>query len=104
MKNANAIRILNEKMLDDREIKVNIAKPREERPQNTITPDGGKLEYQNLQCQRSVQRCPGDLCKPNGVTTMADKISLPSKTSKATKKTIAQRPAQARAADEARGP
>jgi cold-inducible RNA-binding protein len=31
----NAIRILNAKMLDDREIKVNIAKPREERPQNT---------------------------------------------------------------------
>ena len=31
----NAIKILNEKMLDDRAIKVNIAKPREERPQNT---------------------------------------------------------------------
>jgi RNA recognition motif-containing protein len=31
----NAIKILNEKMLDDRPIKVNIAKPREERPQNT---------------------------------------------------------------------
>jgi len=30
-----AIKILNEKMLDDRPIKVNIAKPREERPQNT---------------------------------------------------------------------
>jgi RNA recognition motif-containing protein len=29
----NAIKILNEKMLDDRPIKVNIAKPREERPQ-----------------------------------------------------------------------
>ena len=31
----NAIKILNEKMLDDRMIKVNIAKPREERSQNT---------------------------------------------------------------------
>jgi len=31
----NAIKILNEKMLDDRMIKVNVAKPREERPQNT---------------------------------------------------------------------
>jgi len=31
----NAIKILNEKMLDDRAIKVNVAKPREERPQNT---------------------------------------------------------------------
>ena len=30
-----AIQSLNEKTLDDREIKVNIAKPREERPQNT---------------------------------------------------------------------
>lgn len=29
----NAINILNEKMLDDRPIKVNIARPREERPQ-----------------------------------------------------------------------
>lgn len=29
----NAIRMLNGKMLDNREIKVNIAKPREERPQ-----------------------------------------------------------------------
>jgi RNA recognition motif-containing protein len=29
----NAIKILNEKMLDDRAIKVNVAKPREERPQ-----------------------------------------------------------------------
>jgi len=28
-----AIKILNEKMLDDRAIKVNIARPREERPQ-----------------------------------------------------------------------
>jgi RNA recognition motif-containing protein len=31
----NAIKILNEKMLDDRPIKVNIAKPREERPQRS---------------------------------------------------------------------
>ncbi len=31
----NAIKILNEKMLDDRAIKVNIARPREERPQHT---------------------------------------------------------------------
>jgi RNA recognition motif-containing protein len=31
----NAIKILNEKMLDDREIKVNIARPREERPQRS---------------------------------------------------------------------
>jgi RNA recognition motif-containing protein len=31
----NAIKILNEKMLDDRAIKVNIAKPREERPQHS---------------------------------------------------------------------
>jgi len=31
----NAIKILNEKMLDDRAIKVDIAKPREERSQNT---------------------------------------------------------------------
>ena len=31
----NAIKILNEKMLDDRAIKVNVAKPREERSQNT---------------------------------------------------------------------
>ena len=31
----NAIKILNEKMLDDRAIKVNIAKPREERPQRS---------------------------------------------------------------------
>jgi cold-inducible RNA-binding protein len=31
----NAIKILDQKMLDNREIKVNIAKPREERPQNT---------------------------------------------------------------------
>jgi len=31
----NAIKILNAKMLDDREIKVNIAKPREERPQRS---------------------------------------------------------------------
>ena len=30
-----AIKILNEKTLDERAIKVNIAKPREERPQNT---------------------------------------------------------------------
>jgi len=29
-----AIKILNEKMLDDRAIKVNIARPREERPQS----------------------------------------------------------------------
>jgi len=29
----NAIKILNEKTLDDRAIKVNIAKPREDRPQ-----------------------------------------------------------------------
>ena len=29
----NAIKILNEKMLDDRVIKVNVARPREERPQ-----------------------------------------------------------------------
>ncbi len=29
----NAIKILNEKMLDERPIKVNIARPREERPQ-----------------------------------------------------------------------
>ena len=29
----SAIKILNEKMLDDRAIKVNIARPREERPQ-----------------------------------------------------------------------
>ena len=38
----NAIKILNEKMLDDRAIKVNIAKPREERPQrsNYSTVDG----------------------------------------------------------------
>jgi len=28
----NAIKILNEKMLDDRALKVNIARPREERP------------------------------------------------------------------------
>ncbi|OGO61480.1 MAG: RNA-binding protein [Chloroflexi bacterium RBG_19FT_COMBO_49_13] len=28
----NAIRLLNEKMLDDRAIKVNLARPREERP------------------------------------------------------------------------
>ncbi len=31
----NAIKILNEKMLDDRAIKVNIARPREERPQRS---------------------------------------------------------------------
>jgi RNA recognition motif-containing protein len=31
----NAIKILNEKMLDDRAIRVSIAKPREERSQNT---------------------------------------------------------------------
>jgi RNA recognition motif-containing protein len=31
----NAIKILNEKTLDDRVIKVNIAKPREERPQRS---------------------------------------------------------------------
>jgi len=31
----NAIKILNEKMLDDRAIKVNVAKPREERPQRS---------------------------------------------------------------------
>ncbi len=31
----NAIRTLNEKMLDDRAIKVNIARPREERPQRS---------------------------------------------------------------------
>jgi RNA recognition motif-containing protein len=31
----NAIKILNEKMLDERAIKVNIAKPREERPQRS---------------------------------------------------------------------
>ena len=30
-----AINLLNEKMLDDRAIKVNIAKPREERPQRS---------------------------------------------------------------------
>ena len=29
----NAIKILNEKMLDERAIKVNVARPREERPQ-----------------------------------------------------------------------
>jgi RNA recognition motif-containing protein len=31
----NAIKILNEKTLDDRTIKVNVAKPREEHSQNT---------------------------------------------------------------------
>lgn len=31
----NAIKILNEKMLDNRAIKVNVAKPREERSQST---------------------------------------------------------------------
>jgi RNA recognition motif-containing protein len=31
----NAIKTLNEKMLDDRTIKVNIARPREERPQRS---------------------------------------------------------------------
>ena len=31
----NAIKILNEKMLDDRAIRVNIARPREEQPQRT---------------------------------------------------------------------
>jgi RNA recognition motif-containing protein len=31
----NAIKILNEKMLDERAIKVNIAKPREERPRRS---------------------------------------------------------------------
>jgi len=31
----NAIKILNEKMLDERPIKVNLAKPREERPQRS---------------------------------------------------------------------
>jgi RNA recognition motif-containing protein len=31
----NAIRMLNGKMLDNREIKVNIAKPREERPRKS---------------------------------------------------------------------
>jgi RNA recognition motif-containing protein len=31
----NAIKILNAKLLDDREIKVNIARPREERPQRS---------------------------------------------------------------------
>jgi RNA recognition motif-containing protein len=31
----NAINILNEKMLDDRPLKVNIARPREERPQRS---------------------------------------------------------------------
>lgn len=31
----NAIKILNEKMLDNRPIKVNIARPREERPQRS---------------------------------------------------------------------
>jgi RNA recognition motif-containing protein len=31
----NAIKILNEKMLDDRAIKVNVARPREERPQRS---------------------------------------------------------------------
>jgi RNA recognition motif-containing protein len=31
----NAIKMLNEKMLDERAIKVNIAKPREERPQRS---------------------------------------------------------------------
>jgi RNA recognition motif-containing protein len=31
----NAIKTLNEKMLDDRALKVNIAKPREERPQRS---------------------------------------------------------------------
>jgi RNA recognition motif-containing protein len=30
----NAIKILNEKMLDDRVIKVNVARPREDRPQS----------------------------------------------------------------------
>src|SRR4030067_1553948 len=32
----NAIRMLNGKMLDNREIKVNIARPREERPQKSF--------------------------------------------------------------------
>jgi RNA recognition motif-containing protein len=31
----NAIKILNEKMLDDRAIRVNVARPREERPQRS---------------------------------------------------------------------
>jgi RNA recognition motif-containing protein len=31
----NAIKMLNGKMLDNREIKVNIARPREERPRNS---------------------------------------------------------------------
>jgi RNA recognition motif-containing protein len=31
----NAIRMLNGKMLDNREIKVNIARPREERPRKS---------------------------------------------------------------------
>jgi RNA recognition motif-containing protein len=31
----NAIKMLNEKMLDDRAIKVNVARPREERPQRS---------------------------------------------------------------------
>jgi RNA recognition motif-containing protein len=31
----NAIKTLNEKMLDDRAIKVNVARPREERPQRS---------------------------------------------------------------------
>jgi RNA recognition motif-containing protein len=31
----NAIKMLNEKMLDDRAIKVNIARPREERPRRS---------------------------------------------------------------------
>jgi RNA recognition motif-containing protein len=32
----NAIKILNEKMLDDRAIRVNVARPREERPQRNF--------------------------------------------------------------------
>jgi RNA recognition motif-containing protein len=35
----NAIQALNEKMLDDRELKVNIAKPREERPRRQSSGD-----------------------------------------------------------------
>ncbi len=31
----NAIKILNEKMLDDRALRVNLARPREERPQRS---------------------------------------------------------------------
>ncbi len=47
----NAIKILNEKLLDDRPIKVNIAKPREERPQRSSYGDrdsyGNRRSYNN---------------------------------------------------------